>query len=344
MSKKTDWILRWEGKHPFFRLEAFFLGEKNQLSYGTKYHLLMGFSRKNAIQMYYSEEELRQISMKSLELMKNKERVKEYLKITKENNTDLIKEIKEIFKNKENLSNPEIFEKYNRLVLRFAVLLSSYDLSRPEHLGEVEKEIKQCLREKGVQEDDLNDAFITLTTSTELSLTDHEQLDWFNLLLDSKSFNTEEINERLKTHQKKYGWIGTSEEQKKIWGVEYYSDLLRKESIYSKEELTIKIDETKNRFRKILEKQEKLTNTLEISSEILFLLETVRNLSHLRLNTRLTWVEATFLLLDIFKEISKRTGTNSEDLEYYSIDEMKELLINGAIYQKLFHFINRIIL
>ncbi|NQU98715.1 hypothetical protein HQ533_04565 [Candidatus Woesearchaeota archaeon] len=310
-----QWILRWESVHPLCRMDSFFRAHKKKQVLGSNYSKLLGVSRDNKMQMYYSKEDLDRKSKLALEIFNDKKKVKNFLKYVKKNNAELIKDMDALLKEKNKLSNSEFIKIYNNYMQKFESLFASYDLSRPEFFEPVEKEIKNHLKAK-VFEKDLNDVFALLTTNTQTTLLDQEELDRMDIAL------------RIHKHQQKYGWIGTSENEEP-WSVEHFKEQLDKDLELPFEELEEQINFKKKHKVEFSKKQKEIIKRLKISKSIQSLLNIVKTFSNLRLNIRLRWVRAGYLTNFVFKEVEKRTGVDSKDLEKYTLDEIIDLLTNG---------------
>ncbi|MBU0472207.1 MAG: hypothetical protein KKF89_01045 [Nanoarchaeota archaeon] len=310
-----DWVLRWESVHPFFRMNCFFNGHKKKQILGSDYSKLLGISRNNKIQMYYSQNDLERKSEQALSMFNDNNKLSKYLKFVKKNNFELIKEIKGLLTQK-NLSEKVFIKKYESCMIRLECLLASYDLSRPEFFVSVEKEVKDNLKNK-ILEGDLNEIFTLLTTNTKRTLLNQEELDRLDIAL------------RIHKHQQKYGWIGTSESEEP-WDVEHFKLQLDEDLKLSFEELIKKISDKEHHEANTEQKQKELAKRLKISKSTNSLLEIIKTFSHLRLNTRLKWVRAGYLMRFVFKEIEKRTSVNSKNLEKYTLDEMMNLLENNV--------------
>ncbi len=326
---KSDWILRWEAAHPFFRLDAYFRAMQDRLVMGTDYERMLCLSRNQKLQMYYSKKDLERISRGSLKLLLNRKSFDDYACLTINICNELLKEIKDARKVLSFLSNRELAKKYESIIKKHMILFSSYDLSRPEYVGSAGKKIKLVLL-KGANPSELEELFAVLTSITSFNILDHEEIDWLEILFLAKTVNPNNLTKRLMIHQQKYGWIGTSE-QKQEWDIKHYKELLNKEQGQSEEQL---LDQLKTKKEKLIDlpgKQRTLAKSLKLNKDILHLLKVIKTLSLIRLNTRFTWVKSGYLLEKVFDEISKRTGLERELIYYCNHKEISNMLRTGKL-------------
>lgn len=317
---KTKWILRWETVHPFYRMEAFFLGHKARLVLGGDYINLMGVYTDGVMQMHYSEEDLQRKASEALDILNDKEKVFSYLEATKNNYRELITGIKDLSSKQKKLSNTELYKEYERIFEKLQYLQCSYDLSRPEFFEEVDKRLKSQIAK--VYKEKTQKIYAELTTSTKTTFLDREKADWVRLVNEAKgyhSFIVPEVSKLLGNHQRKYGWIGTSESSRE-WNVDYYLERLRNDISTTVEH--------KSRNKKHLEEKQRLLEK-KLDDDTKHLLWVVREFAHLRLKIRLKWVESGSLLKHVFEEIKRRTNECSDKLTQYKLDEIRDLLIQN---------------
>ena len=327
MTTQTNWILRFEGYHPFHRAEAFFEGERKKVVFCSDYNELMGISKNKRLQVYYIKKDLERISKKSFKILKNKKKVYSYMKLVTKNNNNLINFIEDTIFKINLLSNEELAKRYEKMMQMFEILVCSYDFSRPEYAEKTGIKIKEHLLSKGITKNDLNKIFEILTITQKYILLDYEEIDWLTLIQDMKNISSHnKIIHRLKMHQKKYGWIGTSE-QKKKWSLDYYKKIFTKDIKMSEKELKKRIKINKNKKQELKKKQSILISKFGINRKVKYLLYIIRELAHIRITTRFIWVKSSFLMREIFKEISKRTGVDNKYLEWYNTKEIKDLLV-----------------
>ncbi|MFH1403471.1 MAG: PEP/pyruvate-binding domain-containing protein [Candidatus Altiarchaeota archaeon] len=326
---KTEWVLRWETVHPLHRMEAFFMGHGEGKVLGSDYSRLMGLCKDNVMHMYYSRKDLERKTRHSLKILQDQDLMRGYVESTIENYTGLIKLIRETIRVQKKLSNRELAERYGEVIRRIGILQCTYDLSRPEYFIAVEDKVREYLLSSGIGEERVNEVFSVLTTSTEMTLLDYEELDWLNMVLDVKKAGLGSdglIQNRLAEHKRKYGWIGTSE-QRSPWSISHYQELLSRDILLGKNELMERIKAKKTRKQQLRRRQSRLINRLDISEDIYYLLAIVRELAHLRLKIRFTWIESGFLMRKVHREISRRTGVRRGELEYYLLKDVRRLLL-----------------
>ncbi len=327
---KNTWVLRWESRHPFYRVEAFFQGHRKRPILGSNYSKLMCIGENNKVQMYYLNDDLIDKKGKSLEIFYNKKMIQDYVEKTKNNYMSLINSLKNTINSTKNLDNKELLDVFKVMFERIEILLCSYDLSRPEYFEAVEEFLLKEFGQTEIPDEEIPDIFSILTTNTENTILDDEEIERLKLTVEAKKSG--DISEKkLIRHQKKYGWIGTSEKEEE-WDISYYRKQIQDEMKLPISQIESNIRTKLKSKKEIIKKQERILNERGLSEEAKYLLEIIKQFSHLRLNLRLKWVEAGYLNQALFKEIEKRTGVASKNLEKYTLNELESLLIeNNAI-------------
>jgi len=278
--------------------------------------------------MYYSQYDLDRKIKSSPAIFKNKKKIRQYFDQTRVRIVELRELTETIAKQIKKISNIKLAAYYRDIIYRLSFLLACYDLSRPEFFVNVEKKIKQFLLKKKVDHGELNAFFGVLTTNTTSTLLDQEEIEWLQIVLRAKTarphLNSPIINQ-LQVHQKKYGWIGTSE-QRDPWSVSYYTKLLLKDLRSPASNIRERIKNKIGKKKVLIRNQKKLLNKLKPTSEIVFLCSLVQEFSHLRLSIRLSWIENGFLMNGIFREIERRFNLSRDTSKSYLQKEMLQLL------------------
>lgn len=224
----STWVLRWETVHPFYRVKAMFDGHKKREILGSDYQKLLAISRNKVVQMYYLEEDLKRKALEAKKLFLDKEAIKEYIHFAEKNAQQLIG----LSKKKWSIL---------KIMRKLELLVCSYDLSRPEYVDNIPPSIGY-------------------TFPAAETVLDREETEW--RIIYAKYHRREEVSHDLKRHAKKFGWMGTAE-QEQPWDEYYYRQRLE-QKIYPR-------------------KQKKILTLIE-------------KLGELRLRLRMAWIESGYLV------------------------------------------------
>lgn len=328
--KKDSWILRWETFHPLYRIEALFLGHQKAPVLGSDYSKLLGFGDKNVVAMFYPKSDLNRKGNEGVKIFSNIKKMKKYFDIVARNHEDLIDGLRRLVARKHLISNEEFLESYKQIFNKLQILLCSYDLSRPEFFTKIEKIIKKHLKIQGLNDLKLIKTFGSLTASPYEHILDRERKDFLKIAIVAKRsrLNSERVKRSLNFHQIKYGWIGSSESDRE-WNLQYFKSILKKQVKLSKEQILKSLSEITENKKKLLVKQKYLENKFNFGRTLKTVLQVIRRLSEVRLKIRLQWVLSGYLTKKAFREITRRTGVNENDLSRYLLREIAALLIKG---------------
>ncbi len=328
---KDKWILRWESVHPLYRMDAFFVGHRHPAKVlGSDYGQLLGVMKENVMQMYYDQRDLDRKKGQSISLLSNKKKIEAYLSDAYENAELLVSELRDDLGRFENYSHKQKADVYQRAFLRLAHLLACYDLSRPEFFETIEVLVKNSLRKNGVAAEKINKLFGILTTSDEDTLLDIEAIDWLEIILsvrNPKKPFTKEVTRKLRKHQKKYGWIGASE-QKNVWTLSHYKKTLKDDLADSRKKQSMRLFDLRKGKKSLKLKQKKIENKYHLNKRTLYFFHLSRKLSNLRMSLRLKWVESGPLFKQLYKKVGKEYYVPESDLESYLHKEMRKLFLS----------------
>lgn len=311
MTNKTNkWILKWESRHPYFRMEFYFRGEKAAYAYGSANKKLLGISRNNVMQCYYDSNNQKDIRKKSLSLLLDRDKMVEYFRYTNKAGNSLLN----LLSKKIDYNDKAYLKKLlSNIVLEYQKLYTCHDLSRPEYFYDVEKKLKEVLSEHD---------FIIATTPIEQNTLDKEREE-FLMIVKSQD------EKKLLLHQKKYGWIGASEDIHP-WSIDFFINKYRS---LTDEQASREIEEKKKKKRELSENQKRVQ--VNNSDEINYLCEIVKKIANLRLETRLNWAKADRLLNKILESIAQTSGITSQDIFYYNEKEILNLIDGRLLNQKV---------
>lgn len=300
-NKDSKWILKWESRHPYFRMEFYFRGEKAGFAYGSMNKKLLGISRNNVLQCYYDEHDQKWIHENSLRILLDKKKMIRYFEETEQTAQALFGLL--------NIETPhedaqKLKQHIKNIVLEYMKFYTSYDLSRPEYFEIVEKKLKQKFTDVD---------FSIMTTPIELTTLDNERIDFLNIVI-SNNFD------KLAEHQAKYGWIGASED-KHPWGLDFFQKQFQS---LSKKQAEKELEMKKNNRKELHNNQ--LNIETKSDSETIYLCNVVRKIAHLRLESRLNWARADRLINKMLSDIAIRFGTTFEDIQFYNENDILGLI------------------
>ena len=89
---QNQWILRWETKHPFYRMEAFFKGHARHNIIGSDYQKLLGISKEGTMMMHYAQQDLDRKAGQGLGLLKDSKNIRKHLQETKQLCADIVQQ------------------------------------------------------------------------------------------------------------------------------------------------------------------------------------------------------------------------------------------------------------
>jgi pyruvate,water dikinase len=228
--------------------------------------------------------------------------MQQYFKETDAVATELLASLE---KYSESVTDPyRLKELYQYAVLQYQKFYTSYDLSRPEYFETVEEFLKQNLSSGDLE---------IMTTPTELTTLDRERLDMLDLI---STQNVKNISE----HQVKYGWIGASEDDHE-WTVDFFKtqfDMLTVDQ--ANEERKAKMAQR----NATIKRQEEIAR--DQSEEVVYLCGVVRNMAHLRLESRLNWARADRLFNRMLLSLAARYAVLSDDIYYYGENDILRLI------------------
>lgn len=299
--KKTPWILKWESRHPYYRMEFYFRGEKEGFAYGSDNKKLLGISRNNVMQCYYYEDDQKRIRENSLNILLNKKKVKQYFEETEKTVHTLFALLA---KKVDTLDKNGLQDFYKKIVLEYQKLYTSYDLSRPEYFETVEKRLKQALSDED---------FITATTPTKQTTLDRESFEFLSIVASQSK-------DKIVRHQKKYGWIGASEDDHP-WSVDFYTQKFH--SMTSKQ-AKAELDAKKKKLALLQKKQKQIDS--RANTETRYLCDVVKKMAHLRLESRLNWARADRAVNNILSFIASHFHVPADDIFYYSENDILRLI------------------
>ncbi|MCI0615058.1 hypothetical protein L0244_18865 [bacterium] len=168
----------------------------------------------------------------------------------------------------------------------------------------MEKILKQALSDED---------FITATTPTEQTTLDRESFEFLSIVASQSK-------DKIVRHQKKYGWIGASEDDHP-WSVDFYTQKFH--SMTSKQ-AKAELDAKKKKLALLQKKQKQIDS--RANTETRYLCDVVKKMAHLRLESRLNWARADRAVNNILSFIASHFHVPADDIFYYSEKDILRLI------------------
>jgi phosphohistidine swiveling domain-containing protein len=345
--EKINFVKRWETKHPLYRLEGALRAhiEYADIPACDCRNILMSI-KDGVVTTYYDVTDLERAHKNGCQIINDKKKIKKYLKYVSNNCQKLLKLAKFIhICQLSKLSNKKIAKIYNRYFEYFSILFASYNLSRPDYLQNVEKEIRREIITKEKNLEILEYIFATLTTPTKnslLSIHEIKKLEFALLVreyLDKKKKNSKNIDEFI-FHNKKlanklsqlidqFCWLSTQEENPPL-DKKFYLTEIKKLLKLTLSELNTKITNLKNKEYFKNKERKTIIDKYKFSEDFLTLCDNVSRLAELRWKIRFWWTESGYRGSNLFAELDKRMGLKKKlDIGlYYSDYLLKDEVLN----------------
>lgn len=301
MKNKNNWILKWESKHPYFRMEFYFRAEKRAYAYGSANKKLLGISKNNVMRCYYENSDQDKIKRNSIKILSDKQKINEYFNWSE----NIINKINKLLSENIDINNKDQLKNHiSNIILEYQKFYTCYDLSRPEYFEKIEKLLKNKVNSQ---------EFDILSTPTDYTTLDKEEFEFLKIVLKR--------NEKLLIpHQQKYGWIGASEDNKP-WDINFYK---KRYLSMLDEHIDSKILTKKNKNFKLIRYQKILEKQLDNDTKYFFNL--IRKMSIFRLKSRLNWARFDHKIADILNNIATRYKISQTDIYYYNERELFNLI------------------
>jgi phosphohistidine swiveling domain-containing protein len=246
-----------------------------------------------------------------------------------EQQTDLFKKIEKTDFDK--LDNKEIKNILTKSVNLIVENFGYYLACQPQYVSKLEEEIQNELKDF-IPESKISDVFSLLSTPTENTKIRQEEIDWLDLLINSKKENVS-LEDEIKKHHSKYFLLNAADGQEPF-SVDYYIKKFEEDSKNTlgsleekKEEIYLGIDEIKNNKKTVINKyliDQGLVEKCKILSKV----------GHARLEMRIVgWMPGYYYNQFIINEISKRFDYSSKELRFLTVDEIYNLL-DGILVSK----------
>lgn len=314
------WVLRWEAAHPFFRMEALMRGHALHRVHGHEYTRLLLVGKNRHVSAFFDEADLARIRVRAPKLLDDSARLIEYFNGAEQTIRFLLDGF---LSNYSTLSSRDLFEQYGARMDLYGKLFVYHNLSRPEFFDWMLSAFESDPDHASLS--DPQAVFATLTAPVESSVLEQEECDWLELLLREPEPDSEE---RLRVHAQKYAWIGLSEHDEPF-SIDHYRAQLAADCEKPVAEIHARLTQTKTRSsRRQTELENRLAQT-RLSPTWIARFETARRLAALRLRIRLAWVEAALRFRPLFDAVQAKTGVSRLELEWHTLDEIGELLVDG---------------
>ncbi|MBT4935587.1 hypothetical protein HOL21_02700 [Candidatus Woesearchaeota archaeon] len=289
---------------------------------GTNYTNSIMVVKNGSAETFYSKEDMKIEAEQGLKLFSDPIRSNQLLEKAKEIIEDKLVFLRDVYnKDLSKISDEELVHLFIEVNRQINEVFGVYHTTQPQCFELVQKEIVDYLETLKIP--NITEQFLVLTTPTEPSILKQAELDWFSLL------NTDESKKKylIEEYYNKYDFLGTGEGIKPKTVEDYeqkYDEDINKKEKYKEEIINIK-----EGFNKIKEEQLESINKYQISLEIKELLKKIKEFSNIRLKLRMTWTCGEWALRNIFHEVSNRFSLDLEDINYYTIEELENVMINN---------------
>ena len=293
---------------------------------GTNYTNSIMVVKNGSAETFYSKEDMKIEAEQGLKLFSDPIRSNQLLEKAKEIIEDKLVFLRDVYnKDLSKISDEELVHLFIEVNRQINEVFGVYHTTQPQCFELVQKEIVDYLETLKIP--NITEQFLVLTTPTEPSILKQAELDWFSLL------NTDESKKKylIEEYYNKYDFLGTGEGIKPKTVEDYeqkYDEDINKKEKYKEEIINIK-----EGFNKIKEEQLESINKYQISLEIKELLKKIKEFSNIRLKLRMTWTCGEWALRNIFHEVSNRFSLDLEDINYYTIEELENVMINNKSYK-----------
>jgi phosphoenolpyruvate synthase/pyruvate phosphate dikinase len=219
------------------------------------------------------------------------------------------------------LNDDELYLVVREMGVLLAELYGYFNTSQPQCITELEKDLEVELL-KVVSKDNVREIMLELTTPSERTFIDEEEIEWLKICSSEK--NSEEV---LKKHSEKYGVLGTSDEGNYL-NINYYKELLKKSNVLESKKL---LKKKLNKPKEIEDKKSSLIKEFGISKKTVELAEILSITGHERFELRLRgWMLLDYWFMNLLLPFLEKSKKVSRDLlGQMTFKELREFLLTG---------------
>ncbi|MFC1801208.1 PEP-utilizing enzyme [Nanoarchaeota archaeon] len=226
------------------------------------------------------------------------------------------------------LSNGELSEFLNQYQELYDLTWAYFKISQPEYL-EIAKERLEKLLEKNLGKKEAVQAFITLTTPTEIDLIKEEEISAIEL-----SFKNNLMEKDFLDHGEKFPWLFFNTYDKSVI-IEFLRKKFSDWQEIPKQKRQKQLGELNQGLEEHQKKYQNILAQIKDKEEVERLSKIFGSLAIDRLKLKKWWGGAEYLFLNFFKEISNRLDIAVKDLFMtYRFEEMMNFLENGKTLSK----------
>ncbi len=267
-----------------------------------------------------------------------------------------IKEIKHIIKevnkykkeydilSKKGPNRSEIIKLFKKAKNPYHKSLGLYLMTQPEYTSKIEIEIKKDLS-KHVSSQEINDIFITITSSERKSCLDTERLNWLknivipainnykNYLQAKKSID---LRREIDKHIKKYKYYSAGIEFD-LWDNNHYLKILKDDFNSGVDKVKKELSEINNRYKSIKNKKKSVFKKYNFDENTIKMCQLISELGVIRVDLRiLGWQFFNYLIpLLIDKSIKILKLQDVKEIDNLSYDEFINILNNPSNIKKV---------
>ena len=185
------------------------------------------------------------------------------------------------------------------------------------------------LRKEGIPEPEINDVMVTFSTPVVYSFMDNEHIDFLKLCL-SYLKKGKDFNKKLKEHSKRYFWLRNNYSKPMMLDEGYFLKRV-KEEVKGKtaDEIKKEIEKKKQEKDDFRKKKEEYRKKYRLSDETMLIFTIYEKMGVWIDERKARMVASVHYLSLLLKEIGRRNSLEWEEMGYYTIPEIKGLLLDN---------------
>ncbi|MBU0536584.1 MAG: hypothetical protein KKE20_06470 [Nanoarchaeota archaeon] len=173
---------------------------------------------------------------------------------------------------------------------------------------------------------EINDVMVTFSTPVMYSFMDNEHIEFLELCV--AYLKKDDFERRLKEHSGKYHWLRNNYSQAYYLDEKYFLERVKEEVKGRKsEDIKKEIEDLKKEKEKLRKKKEEYQKKYRLSDETKLILTVYEKMGVWIDERKKRMVNSVHYHAKVLKEIAGRFSLEWNDINYYTIPEIKELLI-----------------
>lgn len=222
------------------------------------------------------------------------------------------------------LDNKEIKKILTKSIDLLVKNFGYYLACQPQYVFKLEEDIQNELNNY-VPENKVSDVFSLLSTPTQVTKLRQEEIDWLDLLINSKNSNVD-IKRKIKDHHSKYFLLNAADGHEPF-SLDYYMQKFKNDSATTIDLLKEKRNNLDLSIREIEDNKKSIIDKYSLDQNIIDKCITLSKVGHVRLEMRVVgWMPGYYYNQFILNEISKRFDYTNKELRFLTVDEVLNLL------------------